>query len=253
MSFEDLSTLLERCKNNLRLSNDNRGNALLMIVISWVNLSREERCGHRKLLMKTIDCQNVSSTFAVSLINKYENILDNDAVRRIENIEFLNELYDRRTKIEFSYSNESEVEVKEATFIFKSKNINKENLTNYGLVYSPPCMIRGLQWKILLEVDEKLPEYLGIYLNCSGSSSKCRGSGWSCEATYELSIISQKEGVKDVRQKFEYKFIKHDLGYGTGKLITWNDILNTEKGYIQNGIVIFEARVSTKPILFSVQ
>lgn len=77
LSFEGLSTLLKLWRKNPHSSNDDRGNALLKMVIIWVNHSREERSDCRKQLMLNIDCQNVSSTFAVSLIEMYEEFIDN--------------------------------------------------------------------------------------------------------------------------------------------------------------------------------
>ncbi|KAH6943428.1 hypothetical protein HPB50_021660 [Hyalomma asiaticum] len=102
----------------------------------------------------------------------------------------------------------------EATFRFVVPEFSrlKESLL------SPPTYVRNLPWKIMVMPrtnagnDRQPTKSLGFFLQCNGESES---STWSCNATAELRLISQKEGVENfVRtlRKYDGQFAQYQAG-----------------------------------------
>ncbi|CAN8030404.1 unnamed protein product, partial [Ixodes persulcatus] len=67
---------------------------------------------------------------------------------------------------------------------------------------------------------------------------------WSCNATAELRIISQKEGVDNFVRKIQHLFYSKENDWGFSHFMTWTDVLDPEKGFILDDTIILEVWVS---------
>ncbi|CAG2105168.1 unnamed protein product, partial [Medioppia subpectinata] len=131
----------------------------------------------------------------------------------------------------------------EATFRYKIENFSKLRDTTL----SPPTFVRNLPWKIMAmprtnQAHDRQPtKSLGFFLQCNGESDS---TTWSCNATAELRIISQKEGVENIPRKIQHIFYSKENDWGFSHFLGWNDILDVEKGHIKDDAIILEVWVS---------
>ncbi|XP_074647259.1 ubiquitin carboxyl-terminal hydrolase 7-like isoform X2 [Tubulanus polymorphus] len=118
----------------------------------------------------------------------------------------------------------------EATFTFTVENISKLKET----ILSPPYMVRNLPWKIMAMVrynqhtDRHHQKTLGFFLQCNADSDS---SSWSCNATAELKILSAKSDGETFTRRIQHIFYNKENDWGFSQFITWNDLLDTDKGY----------------------
>lgn len=130
----------------------------------------------------------------------------------------------------------------EATFRFVVTDFSRLKES----VLSPPTYVRNLPWKIMVMPrtntgnDRQPTKSLGFFLQCNGESES---STWSCNATAELRIISQKEGVENFVRKIQHLFYGKENDWGFSHFMTWNDVLDPEKGFIVNDSIILEVWV----------
>ncbi|XP_023345461.1 ubiquitin carboxyl-terminal hydrolase 7 isoform X1 [Eurytemora carolleeae] len=129
----------------------------------------------------------------------------------------------------------------EATFSFKVENFSQ--LSDSAL--SPHCIIRNLPWKIMImqrqnQNQERSGKSLGYFLQCNGESES---GAWSCNANAELRMINQKDGTKFKRNIF-HLFYSKENDWGFSHYMSWNDVLDPEKGFIKDDTVIFEVKVN---------
>ncbi|EEC01240.1 ubiquitin carboxyl-terminal hydrolase, putative [Ixodes scapularis] len=114
-------------------------------------------------------------------------------------------------------------------------------------VLSPATQVRNLPWKIMVMPrtnagnDRTPTKSLGFFLQCNGESES---STWSCNATAELRIISQKEGVDNFVRKIQHLFYSKENDWGFSHFMTWTDVLDPEKGFILDDTIILEVWVS---------
>ncbi|CAN8002794.1 unnamed protein product [Ixodes hexagonus] len=112
---------------------------------------------------------------------------------------------------------------------------------------SPPTHVRNLPWKIMVMPrtnagnDRTPTKSLGFFLQCNGESES---STWSCNATAELRIISQKEGVDNFVRRIQHLFYSKENDWGFSHFMTWNDVLDPDKGFIVDDTIILEVWVS---------
>ncbi|XP_054155064.1 ubiquitin carboxyl-terminal hydrolase 7-like [Oppia nitens] len=131
----------------------------------------------------------------------------------------------------------------EATFRFKIENFSKLRDTTL----SPPTYVRNLPWKIMAmprtnQAHDRQPtKSLGFFLQCNGESDS---TTWSCNATAELRIISQKESIENICRKIQHIFYSKENDWGFSHFLGWNDILDPDKGHIKDDAVILEVWVS---------
>lgn len=59
-------------------------------------------------------------------------------------------------------------------------------------------------------------------------------------ASAELRVISQKEGVANVERKIQHLFYPKENDWGFSFFMSWDDIIDESKGFIKNDVVIFE-------------
>lgn len=131
----------------------------------------------------------------------------------------------------------------EATFRFKIDNFS----TLTESVLSPPTYVRNLPWKIMAmprtnqQNHERQPtKSLGFFLQCNGDSEAV---SWSCNATAELRLLSQK-GNPPLSRKINHLFYSKENDWGFSHFHTWSDICDPEKGWIKDDSIILEVYVS---------
>ncbi|KAJ6633963.1 Ubiquitin carboxyl-terminal hydrolase 7, partial [Pseudolycoriella hygida] len=112
----------------------------------------------------------------------------------------------------------------EATFKYTVENFSKLKES----VLSPPCFVRNLPWKIMVmprmgmsNNDRGENRSLGFFLQCNGESDS---SSWSCKAMAELRLFKEND-------------------WGFSHFISWNEIIDPEKGYVQDDCVVLEVHV----------
>ncbi|XP_054712852.1 ubiquitin carboxyl-terminal hydrolase 7-like isoform X1 [Uloborus diversus] len=131
----------------------------------------------------------------------------------------------------------------EATFRFVVSNFSKLRET----ALSPPTFVRNLPWKIMVMPrtshgqDRQPTRSLGFFLQCNGESES---STWSCNALADLKIIAQKEGVENFSRKIQHLFYSKENDWGFSHFMTWNDVLDVDKGFIKDDTVILEVSVT---------
>jgi len=129
----------------------------------------------------------------------------------------------------------------EATFSFKVENFSQ--LRESAL--SPPCIIRNLPWKIMImqrnpQNQERSGKSVGYFLQCNGESES---SAWSCNASAELRMLNQKDGTK-FKRKISHLFYCKENDWGFSHYMSWNEVLDPDKGFIKDDAVIFEVKVN---------
>ncbi|VEN46233.1 unnamed protein product [Callosobruchus maculatus] len=130
----------------------------------------------------------------------------------------------------------------EATFRFTVTNFSKLK----DSVLSPPCFVRNLPWKIMVmprtshAQDRTTQKSLGFFLQCNGESES---SSWSCYAVAELRLLSVRPDVEHFNRKIHHLFYSKENDWGFSHFMTWNDVLDPEKGYIKDDAITLEVQV----------
>jgi len=130
-----------------------------------------------------------------------------------------------------------------ATFRYVVQNFSKLKET----VLSPATFVRNLPWKIMvmprnqqMQGDRQSSRSLGFFLQCNGDSDS---ASWSCNAMAELRLISVKPGQENFSRKINHLFYSKENDWGFSHFMTWFDVLDPEKGYIQDDAVTLEVFV----------
>ncbi|KAK6643307.1 Ubiquitin carboxyl-terminal hydrolase 7 [Polyplax serrata] len=125
----------------------------------------------------------------------------------------------------------------EATFRHTVQNFSRLRESQL----SKPCYVRNLPWKIMVmhrstqNPDKCTQRSLGFFLQCNGESES---STWSCYASAELRLLSQKE------DEISHLFYCKENDWGFSHFIAWQDVLEPEKGYIKDDTIILEVHVN---------
>uniref|UniRef100_A0A2P2I3R0 Ubiquitin carboxyl-terminal hydrolase 7 n=1 Tax=Hirondellea gigas TaxID=1518452 RepID=A0A2P2I3R0_9CRUS len=142
----------------------------------------------------------------------------------------------------------------EATFRFVVSNFSKLKDT----VLSPPCFVRNLPWKIMVMPRTQAPQQgqqqiqqnvgdrpsnrsLGFFLQCNGDSES---ASWSCNAVADLRLLSVKEGQENFSRKIHHLFYSKENDWGFSHFMSWNEVLDLEKGHIKDDTITLEVYVS---------
>jgi ubiquitin carboxyl-terminal hydrolase 7 len=72
-------------------------------------------------------------------------------------------------------------------------------------------------------------------------------SSWTCQASAELRLISQKAGVPNFTRKTTHNYSAKENDWGYSCFMTWADILDESQGYIKDDKVILEVYVKADP------
>ncbi|XP_019638120.1 PREDICTED: uncharacterized protein LOC109480372 [Branchiostoma belcheri] len=129
----------------------------------------------------------------------------------------------------------------EVTFRFTVDNFSKLNEKEFSTVF----FIRNLPWKLCAEpydVPNGQPpnnKNLAVFLHCEADAQ----SLWSCHASAELRLISQKKGVKTLSLKIDQTFYNNGSGWGIREFMPWHEVCDPQKGYIKDDKIILEAYV----------
>ncbi len=136
----------------------------------------------------------------------------------------------------------------EATFRFTVDKFSQVKES----VLSDPTMVRNLPWKIMI-MPRPQPERpssgggqggsksMGYFLQCNGESE---AASWSCQASADLKVISQKEGVEDFSRKISHLFYSKENDWGFSHYMSWAEMCDPEKGFIKDDRITFEVRVA---------
>lgn len=112
---------------------------------------------------------------------------------------------------------------------------------------STPCIVRNLPWKIMVmprtsqTQERQQTRSLGFFLQCNGESDS---TTWSCHASAELRLVSQKEGCESFCRKIQHLFYSKENDWGFSHFMTWSEVLDPEKGYIKDDAIILEVHVT---------
>lgn len=129
----------------------------------------------------------------------------------------------------------------EATFRYTVENLSKMKETQL----SPPCYVRNLPWKIMImprssQTQDRAPQKsLGFFLQCNGESE----SSWSCYAVADLRLLSCKEGQEPFSRKIQHLFYSKENDWGFSHFMTWQDVLDPDKGFIKDDSITLEVHV----------
>lgn len=128
----------------------------------------------------------------------------------------------------------------EATFRYTVENISRLKET----ALSPPCMVRNLPWKIMAmprnNQNADRQKSLGFFLQCNGESDS---TSWSCHANAELRILNASPETEPFSRKIQHLFYCKENDWGFSHFISWNDLLDPEKGYVKDDRVTLEVHV----------
>lgn len=91
--------------------------------------------------------------------------------------------------------------------------------------------------------NQKANQMLGFFLCCYGKNGS---SSWSCNVEAEFRLLSFKHQDVYVR-KTRHLFHNDEYNWGFPSFITWEDVVNPDKGYIQNDSIRLEVHVKLAP------
>jgi len=133
----------------------------------------------------------------------------------------------------------------EATIQYRVLNITSLN----GMVLSHGVFVQNFEWKI--KAKHFLKNYgnettnpsrsLGFYLCCH---EKLGSRTWRCTADVELRLISQKDGVKDIVERFQRDFTSESFfdSWGIPNFIRWDELMDPARGFIKEDSILLEVR-----------
>nr|CAD7593064.1 unnamed protein product [Timema genevievae] len=163
----------------------------------------------------------------------------------------------------------------ETTFSFTVNSFSKLKES----VLSPPCFVRNLPWKIMVmprtsqtqdrQTQRSLGFFLQVHLPSSdsllayffdwvpklcrnalgrrGYKEKCNGesesSSWSCYAVAELRLLNHKEDGEPFCRKIQHLFYSKENDWGFSHFMSWQDVLEPDKGYIKDDTITLEVHV----------
>nr|XP_032816939.1 ubiquitin carboxyl-terminal hydrolase 7 isoform X1 [Petromyzon marinus] len=128
----------------------------------------------------------------------------------------------------------------EATFRFTVEQFG----TLSDTVLSSAYYVRNLPWKIMVmpRTHQERPNQktLGFFLQCNAESES---TSWSCNAQAVLKVINVKDEEKSFTRKISHLFFHKENDWGYSSFIPFNDIVDPEKGFIEDDKVTFEVAV----------
>ena len=140
--------------------------------------------------------------------------------------------------------NDDDTPRSQATFSFSVPNFSTLNES----VLSPSTFVRNLPWKIMIEPvqvgtgtgNERTTKSMGYFLQCYGESES---SHWSCQASAELRVRCHNK-EKDFSKKISHLFYAKAYDWGFKHYLSWNEVVDTEKGFIKDDSVTFEVKLT---------
>ncbi|KAI1708988.1 BTB/POZ domain-containing protein [Ditylenchus destructor] len=126
-----------------------------------------------------------------------------------------------------------------------SKFVRDKNPTQQRF-RSPPTYIYGLPWKIMYYSSigsADSDKTLGLYLQCNREDDD---PNWSCRASIQLRIASQKADVDDKARLFVKDFTSKKNEWGYSDFTSCDELLDPENGFIKDDVVILRAHVKAE-------
>ena len=107
-------------------------------------------------------------------------------------------------------------------------------------VLSPPIILRGLPWKILvmprinnnnnnLTGDLKTVKTMGFFLQCN---AECDSPHWFCVARADLRIKAQRPNCDDLVKKILHTFCARENDWGFSSFLSWGELLSPDRGFV---------------------
>lgn len=93
----------------------------------------------------------------------------------------------------------------EATFAFQISEATSF-FSSDDYLLSDPCYVRNLPWRIIAiprSGPDPKSKGLGFFVECNGESTT---KNWSCNATVELRLLSQRPGINDLAKEVKHIF-----------------------------------------------
>ncbi|KAK2714285.1 hypothetical protein QYM36_008742 [Artemia franciscana] len=134
----------------------------------------------------------------------------------------------------------------EATFRYVIPNFSRlreSSLSDATIVRNLPWKIMAMPRNVLNQQERTQQKSLGFFLQCNGDSDS---ASWSCQATAELRLVSQKEGIESFTRKIQHLFYAKENDWGFSHFMSWADICDPDKGYIKDDCVILEVHVAAE-------
>lgn len=104
------------------------------------------------------------------------------------------------------------------------------NVTTYDFIYSK------YNYFILY-----LFLFAGFFLQCNGESDS---SSWSCYAIADLRLHSHKPDQVPFSRKIQHLFYSKENDWGFSHFMSWNDVLDPDKGYVKDDSITLEVHVA---------
>ncbi|KAI1731898.1 MATH domain-containing protein [Ditylenchus destructor] len=117
-------------------------------------------------------------------------------------------------------------------------------------VRGPSKFVQNVPWRIMVMPRQHVVQKkgtqkcLGFFLQCCPDAYS---ESWSCQASAELRLISQKPGVPNFTRKTNHVYTAKENDWGYSCFMTWADILDEQQGYIKDDKVILEVSVKADP------
>ncbi|KAG8007136.1 Ubiquitin carboxyl-terminal hydrolase 7 [Nibea albiflora] len=128
----------------------------------------------------------------------------------------------------------------EATFRFVVERFSRLSES----VLSPSCFVRNLPWKIMVMPrfypDRPHQKSVGFFLQCNAESDS---TSWSCHAQAMLKIINYKDDEKSFSRRISHLFFHKENDWGFSNFMSWSDVTDPERGFIEDDKVTFEVYV----------
>ncbi|KAK7939859.1 hypothetical protein WMY93_003185 [Mugilogobius chulae] len=128
----------------------------------------------------------------------------------------------------------------EATFRFVVERFSRLSES----VLSPSCFVRNLPWKIMVMPrfypDRPHQKSVGFFLQCNAESDS---TSWSCHAQAMLKIVHYKDDEKSFSRRISHLFFHKENDWGFSNFMSWNDVTDPERGFIDDDKVTFEVYV----------
>uniref|UniRef100_A0A5S6QPL5 RING-type domain-containing protein n=1 Tax=Trichuris muris TaxID=70415 RepID=A0A5S6QPL5_TRIMR len=113
---------------------------------------------------------------------------------------------------------------------------NVKNMTE--TIKGPAKIVNGVPWKIMVMPRQHTvakkgnQKCLGFFLQCCPDSYS---DSWSCQASAELRMISQRPSVSDFVRKTTHEYTAKENDWGYSCFMTWADVLDENQGYLKDG------------------
>jgi ubiquitin carboxyl-terminal hydrolase 7 len=131
----------------------------------------------------------------------------------------------------------------EGTIKYELSNVTHFS-TKHDSVLSPPVYIRDLPWRLLVIPREpgERPKSLGVFVQCNPQGPEIP-LGWTCLARATIRLINRQNANETISKDINHCFNAKENDWGYSNLATFEEILDTSKGFLVNDTIKLEAHV----------